>query len=56
MLKVGGEGFFFYLINVVDKNSFEFIFEKKKGLKKINEKIKDINFWDCFIRGRFFNF
>lgn len=48
---------FFYLINVVDKNSFELIFEKKKkGLKKINEKIKDINFWDCLQEVGFLTF
>lgn len=44
-MKVGGEGFFFYLINVVDKNSFELIFEKKKkDWRRLMKKLKILIF------------
>lgn len=39
-----GEGFF-YLINVVDKNSFELIFEKKKkDWRRLMKKLKILIF------------
>lgn len=40
-----GRGFFFYLINVVDKNSFELIFEKKKkDWRRLMKKLKILIF------------
>lgn len=41
---MGGEGFFFYLINVVDKNSFNSFLKKKKDWRRLMKKLKILIF------------
>lgn len=41
---MGGEGFFFYLINVVDKKLFLTHFWKKKDWRRLMKKLKILIF------------